>query len=221
MPLHRTMGYGITTAPTNTNRPIDPNEDYVRRLSGSDRQTYSNALFGTPRHRLDITLPNGEVTFVYTDGCTSRAEQSVYGELRSWVLADTVVVNLRFEVDDRIRRDPGVIAADRRWSACMAARGYRYRTPGDAQNRFAALDRNAVSRRAVQVRRSEIAQAVDDARCDRQVGRARLIRVLYRQYSDQIARERAPQIRAYQALISQALRRQPGTDDSAASGVHG
>ncbi|MER6738506.1 hypothetical protein [Streptomyces puniciscabiei] len=203
VPLHRAMGYGVATALTKP--PVDLNGDYVQRLSGDDPQKYSTALFGTPRHRLDITLPDGEVTFVYTDGCTSRAKRSVYGDLRSWVLADTVVINLPFEIADRVRRDPRAVAADRRWSACMAVHGYHYRTPDEAKRRFMDPDPKALRTTAAGVRRSEIAQAVDDARCDRQTGRARLIRVLDRHYGDRVARERAAQIQAYQELIAQAV----------------
>ncbi|MEU9480932.1 hypothetical protein [Streptomyces sp. NPDC048191] len=201
--LHRAVGYGVAT--TATSRSADPNEDYVQRLSNDNRQKYSEALFGTPRHQLDITLPNGEVTFVYTDGCTSRAEQSVYGDLKSWVLADTVVVNLRFEIEDHVRRDPRVVASDRRWSACMAALGYHYRTPDDARRRFTGSGNKPLPTKAVAVRKSEMAQALDDARCDRRVRRARLVRALDRHYSEQVAQQRATQILAYQDLVSRAL----------------
>ncbi|MFI0192117.1 hypothetical protein ACH4PW_31810 [Streptomyces sp. NPDC017082] len=201
--LHRTAGYGFSTGAQEP--PASPNDSYANSLTAERRELYSQALFGTPQHRLDATLPNGEVTFIYTDGCSAQAEKQLYGDLKTWLIADTVVINLRIEVDNRVTADRRLTAATQSWSSCMAHRGYHYDTPGAARTHIGQAYEHAAPSAKGEERRTELAQALADAECDKQVGRARLFRSLDEEYRDQVARERNSQITSYRELISRAL----------------
>ncbi|MFI2645265.1 hypothetical protein [Streptomyces sp. NPDC018610] len=206
IPLHHRLGYGVTTV--GTSKPADPNERYTASLSSRRQERYSAALFGTPAHRLDARLPTGEVTFVYTDGCTAQAEEGLYGDLEKWLVADTTVVNLPAEVENRVRAARELAATEKPWSACMASHGFRFSSPDDARNRIAraASGQRTTPRTDVErMRQREISQATVDATCDRAVGRSRVARLLISRETRRIVGDRTPEISAYQTAVRQAL----------------
>ncbi|MFD7607693.1 hypothetical protein ACFWAN_46170 [Streptomyces mirabilis] len=206
IPLHRRFGYGITTV--RTSKPTDPNAVYTASLSRQRQERYSGALFGTPAHRLDARLPTGEVTFVYTDGCTALADERLFGNLKKWLVADTTVVNLPAEVDNRVRAARELAATEKPWSDCMASHGLRFNSPDDARNRIVrvASGQQTMSRTDVErLRQREISQATVDATCDRAVGRSRVARLLIGREVRRTIGDRAPEISAYRALVRQAL----------------
>lgn len=207
--LARTVGYGMTTVPRQ--RPSDSNGAYVASLPPAQQAAYSTALNGTPRHRLDAALPNGEVTFVYTDGCTAQAEARIYGDLKGWLVADTTVINLAAELDNRVRGDGSLARTEQPWSACMAKEGYHFPTPSQARNAIARAVGEASPSTTERLRRQEIGQAVADATCDRVVGRSRLARTLADTYANRILHDRAPQITSYLELRDRALEALPPT----------
>ncbi|QHA02059.1 hypothetical protein GQF42_00585 [Streptomyces broussonetiae] len=201
--LHRTAGYGLAAA-WNRQTP-SPNDSYVNSLSVKDRSRYSRALYGSPQRRLDAPLPNGEVTFIYVDGCTAQSEQQLYGDLKEWLITDTTVINLDIERDNRIGSAPAMARTSGAWSACMKSRGYHYPNPDAARNHAIEAYAHSSPADTREPSRAELAQSTADAECDRQVGRARAFRALDKGYGDQLARERAPQIRAYRELAARAL----------------
>ncbi|MEU6480991.1 hypothetical protein ABZ858_29760 [Streptomyces sp. NPDC047017] len=205
VPLHRKSGYGLAAGARSA--PASPDDAYVEGLSPRRRTLYTDALMGTAAHRVDATLPNGEVVFLYTDGCLSRAEQDLYGDLRKWLVASTVVANLPYEVDDLIAKDRRLAATVRPWSTCMTRRGLRYATPQEARGRIAASYEKAAPAARADVRRQETALAVADAECDRLTGRARVVRSLDARCRDRIEEERTPEIRAYRQAVDRALKR--------------
>ncbi|MEU1803788.1 hypothetical protein [Streptomyces sp. NPDC019937] len=206
IPLHRRFGYGVTTV--RTSQPTDPNAAYTASLSRRRQERYSAALFGTPAHRLDARLPSGEVTFVYTDGCTAQAEKRLYGDLKKWLIANTTVVNLPAEVDNRVRAARELTATVKPWSGCMSSHGFRFSSPDEARNRIAraASRQQTMSRTRVErLHHREVSQAVVDATCDRAVGRSRVARSLIGREGRRIMDDRAPEISTYRALVRQAL----------------
>ncbi|MFJ8390921.1 hypothetical protein ACIQ9Q_41905 [Streptomyces sp. NPDC094438] len=199
----RTVGYGITAVPRQ--QPYDRNGAYVASLPTAQQAAYSEALDGTAQHRLDAALPNGEVTFVYTDGCIAQAEARIYGDLKGWLVADTTVINLGTDLDNLVRGDSALARTEQPWSACMAKEGYHFSTPNEARNTIAHAADKATQPSWKQLGGQEINQAVADATCDRAVGRARLARTLADTYANRLLHDRAPQITSYLTLRDRAL----------------
>ncbi|MEW2289335.1 hypothetical protein [Streptomyces sp. NPDC047841] len=211
IPLHRRFGYGITTL--RTSKPADPNAVYTASLSRQRQERYSEALFGTPAHRLDARLSTGEVTFVYTDGCTALADKQLFGDLRKWLVADTIVLNLPAEVDNRVRAAGELTATEKPWRDCMASHGLRFKSPDDARNRIAraASGLQTMSRTDVErLRHREISQSIIDAACDRTVGRSRVARSLIGREVRRVVADRAPEISTYRTFVRKALTTTPG-----------
>ncbi|MFF0740179.1 hypothetical protein ACFYVL_07230 [Streptomyces sp. NPDC004111] len=73
----------------------------------------SDALFGTGRAELSLTLPSGQVIRQHSDGCLAAAQRRLYGDQRRWFLVSTRVNNLRSSphanadstADGRLRAD--------------------------------------------------------------------------------------------------------------------
>ncbi|MFD6278187.1 hypothetical protein ACFWFI_21875 [Streptomyces sp. NPDC060209] len=55
----------------------------------------SDALFGTGRAELSLTLPGGHVISQHTDGCLAAAQRRLYGDQRRWFRVSTSMANLR------------------------------------------------------------------------------------------------------------------------------
>lgn len=61
----------------------------------AEQRRVSDALFGTGRAELSLTLPSGHVVSQHTDGCLARAQQRLYGDQERWFRASTAVNNLK------------------------------------------------------------------------------------------------------------------------------
>ncbi|MGV9453307.1 hypothetical protein [Streptomyces sp. NPDC003635] len=81
------------TPPRPDRRPADADEQ--RRVS--------DALFGTGRAELTLTLPSGHQIGQHTDGCLARAQQRLYGDQERWFRASTTVNNLRAKAPETER----------------------------------------------------------------------------------------------------------------------
>jgi hypothetical protein len=132
------FGLGITTQPDN---PIvqfgagPSNEQQVSGLAPSDQVAYRRALWGeatTWNHARAVE----EEDFSQTGGCTRRAAEQIYapGEMAA------SYVN---PADTRVEQDPRMIAALKKWSDCMRAKGHQFDHPDqidrELRERLAAL----------------------------------------------------------------------------------
>ncbi|GAA4685416.1 hypothetical protein [Streptomyces youssoufiensis] len=210
----RRAGYGGASAVADEgeSRGEDPNGVYVRSLARDRQKAYMGALYGTAHHKISAPVPGGGVTFMYGDGCNGKAQQRLYGDLRRWMVARLVVANLEPDINRRVLADRRVARADAAWSRCMNTAGHTF--PNPAKARASALrggegdGQQPHAQRAGETARPsrrEIAIAVADARCDKAVGRAKLIRSLDGHYRDQLAQERAETLNTYRELRGRAL----------------
>ncbi len=149
---------------------------------------------------------------MYGDGCNGEAQQRLYGDLRRWMVARLVVANLEPDINRGVLADRRVARADVAWSRCMRAAGHPF--PNPAKARASALEGRQDDGReppaqpageSAGASRREVAIAVADARCDKVVGRAKLIRSLDAYYRDQLAQERAETLHTYRELRGRAL----------------
>jgi hypothetical protein len=197
----RARGYGLgqrrppsspaTAAPDN-----DPNARLLARMSPARQQAYTEALYGDPAQRITEPLGGGATLFLSVTGCVADARRQLYGDVRAFLHAEFLVVNIRRAADRVVRADPGYQQALGRWRACMRRSGHAYDEPAAA--RAAMADRRD--------RAMERAVAVADATCARQ---ARLVATAKRGYQDALTaqtRKLDAEIRAYRAARVQGLR---------------
>ncbi|MCX5205292.1 hypothetical protein OG897_28020 [Streptomyces sp. NBC_00237] len=83
-----------------------PPPDRARRIS--------DALFGTGRAELSLTLPSGQVISQHSDGCLAAAQRRLYGDQRRWFLVSTRVNNLRPAPPTTDRTSDGKLREDHR-----------------------------------------------------------------------------------------------------------
>ncbi|MER7541220.1 peptidase inhibitor family I36 protein [Streptomyces sp. NPDC097704] len=200
----RREGYGGPAA-MRPERADDPNGDYLRALPPDKAKAYGAALFGAPSHRIEVNLADG-VAFMNADGCIAHAEQQLCGDLTRWSRAQMTVVNLAGEVSRRASDDERAARTLPLWRACMKARGFAYKDPGEARAAAFSAYEGVVGvpggrpEDFDRVRGREISIAVADATCDARVGRTRTLRGLEAQYRRQVMGEHAEQISVYRAL---------------------
>ncbi|MBD0421948.1 hypothetical protein H0H10_22810 [Streptomyces sp. TRM S81-3] len=60
-----------------------------------EQRRVTDALFGTGRAELSLTLPSGHEIRQHTDGCLAQAQQRLYGDQERWFRASTTVNNLK------------------------------------------------------------------------------------------------------------------------------
>ncbi|CCK24885.1 hypothetical protein BN159_0506 [Streptomyces davaonensis JCM 4913] len=76
------------------------------------------ALFGSGRAELSVTLATGYTVRTHTDGCLAQAQRFLYGDQARWFRAEVIVNNLRPQAQARLSEDPGYRAALARRAAC-------------------------------------------------------------------------------------------------------
>ncbi|GGN45093.1 hypothetical protein GCM10011578_096700 [Streptomyces fuscichromogenes] len=139
-------------------RTTDPNRRYLAGLSARRRAAALTALDGPDREGPKVTLPSGAVTGRSSRGCTSAAENRLYGDLDDWFRAENVTDDLTAVRVQRVLSDPAYRTAVPRWAACMHRRGHPYATPAAGRAAFTEAA-------AAGTREEEKATAVAEARC--------------------------------------------------------
>jgi hypothetical protein len=136
----------------------DPNSRYFATLTRARQQAALVALNGPSPEGLETTLPNG-IRVQHSDrGCSSAAQQQLYGDLAAWFRTTKLAENLAGERYGLVLQDPAFTAAVTIWSGCMRQHGHNVHSPADTRRRFA-------DPATVPSREFEIALAVDEARC--------------------------------------------------------
>jgi hypothetical protein len=157
------LGRGLRNLASRRAGQDNPNSRYTDSLSPDRRRAYSTALYGAEAKALAVTIPTGDQVTMAPDGCLASAQQELYGDLRRWFPAKTIVNNLPAAIRPKVFADQRFQDLAREWAGCMAGQGYDYRDPVDLRERFS--DTSAERERQV---------ATAEAEC---VGRTRLAEV--------------------------------------------
>ena len=147
------FGFGVSTmfaseirfsAPTD-----DPNAAYRNSLDETQKAAYDKALYGfelggpggfsTVGGGAVVAIPiaggsiggdnEGAPTVTGPGGCIGEALKATGADQRPF---DTSLFDDLEELEDRIKADPEMVQAMKKWSACMKDAGYEYRNVDDA-----------------------------------------------------------------------------------------
>lgn len=138
-------GYGIARRPTPTspgqqNAPDSTakpsrQDQYEQQLSKEDRQgfdDYMASLWGKPEDRADGRTSDASVKgYDPALSCAGQARFESFGKLRPLSGEIQGLIN---DIEPRVMADRRVLAAQEKWSACVAKHGYNFRTRTDAKN---------------------------------------------------------------------------------------
>jgi hypothetical protein len=116
----------------------NPNDRIRASLPAADRAAYDRALGGdNPGATFAEAVDSGD--FSELGGCTKRASEAEFGG----TAVVTTLIGKLDELDEGIVQDQRMVKAAEKWSACMAAEGYRYAEPDDIEEdlteRFQAI----------------------------------------------------------------------------------
>ncbi|MEV4347923.1 hypothetical protein AB0J83_26000 [Actinoplanes sp. NPDC049596] len=181
----------------------------IRRLlaecDGSAGAVGEHVVGRDRRNRLGVTDPAAASTTGYhevpavapgesarTGACLTKALRRVRwdaGEF-AWLRESAALAA------SRARADPAAAGADARWSACMAQSSLSYRSPDDAEGRWAG----ARTRSAEEVR-----TAVADAACKRRVNYVGELTVLLAEQERRIVTESTPRLVKLRRMADVAL----------------
>jgi hypothetical protein len=113
------------------------NWQYYNRQAASRRAAYLTALNGAEGSPgVTVQLPEGPVLGHSSQGCTAAAQRALYGNYRAWFGAASTVAQLRPLWLGPVARDSAFERAVARWSRCMRAAGYGYRSPAGLADRI-------------------------------------------------------------------------------------
>ncbi|MFL6127192.1 hypothetical protein [Actinophytocola sp.] len=153
LPRRRTVGYGLGSS-GGGQPPPDPD---------AGEPAYERALFGDPRHRQELRLPDGSLHTFPGDGCIAQSRTELYGDVNRWARVVSVPPVIDNVLRDRTREAPALTRANARWTSCMAAAGFPYPTPEAAIEDLSAAYTGHGSTPALRAR--ETATAVADGEC--------------------------------------------------------
>jgi len=193
----RRHGYGLSDGDIAEPAPATPPADDKRlRL----------ALLGPPDdlERLTIT---GSATYGYPRrGCAARAHVAVYGDLETWARIFYLPQEVNLDLHQRAIADERYAAAVTRWRECMKQRGHSYESPGDIPATLVQQYRRAPQPLA-QRRAAEIALALQDVGCNKQVGLAATGLALRREYASKLDPPLGRELNRLAALFDAAEQR--------------
>lgn len=181
-----------------------PAARYVRGLSAQRRAQFQAALYGGPGDQAGITLHDGKRFTFTTRGCLADSRSRIYGDPAQ--AARVTYLPQDFHVNGylTVRDQPAYRAVLAAWARCMAGRGHHYTSPAQAKQHLAAEYGHGS---ASVVARHEVAVAVADADCARQVGVAGTVESLLRDYAAALDPTDRGELDALAALRQQAVAR--------------
>jgi hypothetical protein len=78
-----------------TRQGLTPPRPGQRPTGAEEQRRVSDALFGSGRAELSVTLPGGHEVRQHSDGCLAQAQRRLYGDQERWFRASTLVNNLK------------------------------------------------------------------------------------------------------------------------------
>jgi hypothetical protein len=182
-------GYGLSAA-GDTAGDTDPNQKYIDGLSTSEQDAYYRALHGTGTltEDGDTSVSTTDAFDPETAGCSAKAQREANGGKGNF-WEDEKYAGL-LEKTSKLYEDrekaPEVVAAAKKWSACMAEAGHSgLATKSDALQRaseknaelygvedgeVSSEDKQPTAAEKKKARDAEIALALADLRCDKKTG---------------------------------------------------
>jgi len=131
--------------------------------SSAPSSEVSAVAFGTTNVVNGLRVPKG--------GCLVAGFNEVIKGIPNSLLPDGnsgPIAGIANEIDhENVQEDSGVIAVNRKWSACMAGLGYDYSSPGQAVDdpRWVAASRPSAPGHHVGITEAEVKTAVADVTC--------------------------------------------------------
>ncbi|MFH9070501.1 hypothetical protein [Streptomyces alboflavus] len=163
----REHGYGsrIEAKLTKAKR-ANPNLAHLKSLTGARRTAYLTALTGgAGAPEMKVTLPTGATITNKLGGCSAYAEKRLYGDRRTWFVAEKTASNLTPLYASKLARVPAYRAAVASWSRCVRTHGYTLASPAAARDRL----RTRIPKLPADARfAAEVRLAVAEARCARE-----------------------------------------------------
>jgi len=196
-------GFGLYAAAVKARRGRAPRNDaYVRSLPQEEQARYGVALFGDPKARGELRLPDGQVVDYPTSGCLARAEGRVYGSSEMATRLVYFPQAVFGQMMRRIERDKRLAIATKRWSECMRrSRAGRWPNPGALRD---AVDQSLMASGPTrEVRTKEIRLAVKDLRCASKAG---VLNTYSKAFREQINSLPSATIDAIEALLVEERR---------------
>jgi hypothetical protein len=161
-------GYGLSEPKAETagqSGGASASDRYVKSLSPADQWAYLRVLFGPDSARRAIEVPGGGQIDVPGTGCVAESRIRLYSDVLNEARVQYVPQAINVELAKQAQAASAYRTALKRWSNCMAGRGYAYPTPeaaaADLKDRFGSGAKNA------RQRKEEIAVAVADGECAR------------------------------------------------------
>ncbi|MGW2158423.1 hypothetical protein [Nonomuraea sp. NPDC001699] len=194
----RGRGYG--TAASGKSSP-HPNKVHGMSLPPDQRQAWLAAIHGSlTDEQFEATLPSGGRVLHSARGCTSQAQQQLYGDARTWFRVKEIKANLRAVKYDDVSGDPAFATAMGNWADCMRGQGQAFGSPGEIR---AALNESRQSGTEARWRRI----AVTEATCAQQSGISATAHRLDQHYEQRLQAEYREELVTWRRLALSALPR--------------
>lgn len=192
----RRHGYGLSDEESPEPTPESTPADGRLRLT----------LLGPPDALARLEGPGGVVHWYPRSGCAARAHVAVYRDLDTWARTFYFPQETNLVLHDRAMADPRYAAVLDRWSGCMAQHGHSYRSPTDIVTRLTEEYRNDHQPLA-QRRAKEVALALQDVECNKEVRLSATALALRREYASQLDPQQGRELNRLAARFAESERR--------------
>jgi len=170
--------------PTPQDQP-DKETKYVASLPAKAKQRYLLALSGPRR----------------AGGGLAAATRQVYGSLANNRLVKVGWIEIQGQLNRAVQADPAFPAVIAKWSACMAAHGYKYPSPENLYNRLATRIGTAPADHALEIR-----TAVQDYRCSQAARLIATIRALQANHARYVSKALAGKVARITRIFARELK---------------
>jgi hypothetical protein len=192
----RRQGYGLSEEP----------EPPPKAGPVADRSRERDALLGPPDDLATLRTPAGGVFSYPRHGCQARSRLMIFGDLDSWARATRYPQEFNRQIARASEADPRYLAKQKEWRACMAGKGYSYRTPDDIAGRLTEAYRTD-SRPLAERRAAEIKIALDDFGCVKSARLAETSLQLRREYAQKLPAADRAELARLAGVFSDATKR--------------
>ncbi|MER6575925.1 hypothetical protein [Nonomuraea sp. NPDC001023] len=191
---------GYDTGGTRGGSP-HPNQVHGMSLPPERRHAWLLAIHGSlTDEQFEANLPSGGRVRHSSRGCTSQAQQQLYGDARTWFRVKEIRTSLRAVRYEAVSGDPAFATAMAGWAACMRGQGQAFASPVEIR---VALDNSRQNGTEARWRRTAVAEAT----CALRTGFAATARRLDRHYEQRIRARYREELATWRRLALSALPR--------------
>lgn len=193
-------GYGMTSEFLGAGQaqPADPNDPVIASMTDAEQQEWRTALTGSAANHQPLSMPDGTMLTIPSDGCVAEASSELYGA--AWDRLYLTFQGYANLVLSRTEQDAAYRQGITAWSECMSEAGYRYQSLQDPRREINQLLEKApppaepgLTGELRQIALTELAVARADAGCERDTGLNEAVTIAQRTTE---AATLTPQIRA-------------------------